>query len=133
MIPPFEDNGYLPPGIHPATLEEVEARFGCDSDLRGAQIQSLRWLVEIVRRAGIARVILNGSFVTDAIEPNDVDCALLVAADFREDSGAATELHEGLPFLDLEIVDESEFVFLVEELFATDRDTVPKGLVELIL
>jgi hypothetical protein len=25
------------------------------------------------------------------------------------------------------------FVFLVEELFATDRDTVPKGLVELIL
>lgn len=104
MIPPFEDNGYLPPGIHPATLEEVEARFGCDSDLRRAQFQSLRWLVEIVRRAGIARVILNGSFVTDAIEPIDVDCALLVAADFDEDSEAATELHEGLPFLDLEIV-----------------------------
>ena len=51
MIPPFEDNGYLPPGIHPATLEEVEAQFGCDSDLRGAQLQSLRWLIEIVRRA----------------------------------------------------------------------------------
>ena len=28
MIPPFKDHGYLPPGIHPATLEEVEARFG---------------------------------------------------------------------------------------------------------
>jgi hypothetical protein len=133
MIPPFEDNGYLPPGIHPGTLEEVEARFGCDSDVRRAQVQSLRWLVEIVRRAGIARVILDGSFVTDAIEPNDVNCALLVAADFHEDSDAATELHEGLPFLDLEIVDESEFVFLVEEMFATDRDTVPKGLVELKL
>ena len=78
-------------------------------------------------------MILNGSFVTDAIDPNDVDCVLLVAADFHEDSEAAMELHEGLPFLDLEIVDESELLFLVEELFATDRETVPKGLVELML
>jgi len=25
MIPPFDEHGYLPPGIHPATLDEVEA------------------------------------------------------------------------------------------------------------
>jgi hypothetical protein len=28
MIPAFNDNGYLPPGVYPATLAEIEARFG---------------------------------------------------------------------------------------------------------
>src|SRR5438552_462177 len=28
MIPELNEAGYLPPGIHPATLEEVAARFG---------------------------------------------------------------------------------------------------------
>jgi hypothetical protein len=133
MIPPFEDNGYLPPGIHPATFDEVEARFGCDSELRRVQIQSLRWLVDLAKRAGVKRLVLNGSFVTDAIEPNDVDCALLIGTAFHEDSEIAQELHEGLPFLDLQVVEESEFALLVEEIFATDRDTVPKGLVELMI
>jgi hypothetical protein len=27
VIPPFDDNGYLPPGIHSATLDEIAARF----------------------------------------------------------------------------------------------------------
>jgi hypothetical protein len=25
MIPDFDDNGYLPAGIHPASLEEIES------------------------------------------------------------------------------------------------------------
>jgi hypothetical protein len=28
MIPPFNDAGYLPPGIHPALLAEIATRFG---------------------------------------------------------------------------------------------------------
>ncbi len=28
MIPRLDDRGYLPPGLHPATLDEIEARFG---------------------------------------------------------------------------------------------------------
>jgi hypothetical protein len=40
---------------------------------------------------------------------------------------------DGLPFLDLELVEAPEFAILVEQVFATDRDAVPKGLVELIL
>ena len=86
-----------------------------------------------VQRPGIKRLVLNGSFVTDAIEPNDVDCVLLIGTDFREDSEIARELREGLPFLDLHIVEEAEFLLLVDEIFATDRDTVPKGLVELMI
>jgi hypothetical protein len=41
MIPPFDNNGYLPPGIHPASLDEIKVRFGCGSELRRVQMESL--------------------------------------------------------------------------------------------
>jgi hypothetical protein len=53
MIPPVEDNGYLPPGIHRATLDEIEARFGRESELRQVELESLRWLVDLAKRAGV--------------------------------------------------------------------------------
>jgi hypothetical protein len=69
MIPHFNDDGYLPPGIHPATMAEIAARFGQESELRQAQMQSLQWLVDLARRAGVERIVVNGSFVTDKLEP----------------------------------------------------------------
>jgi hypothetical protein len=48
MIPPFNEHGYLPPGIHPATLDEIAERFGQESELRRDQMESLRWLVDAV-------------------------------------------------------------------------------------
>ena len=49
MIPQFNDDGYLPAGIHPATLDEVAERFGTESEIRRVQMESLRWLVEIAQ------------------------------------------------------------------------------------
>jgi len=74
VIPAFEESGYLPPRIHVAMLEEVLERFGTGSEQREACGQSLQWLVPMCRRAGIARILLNGSFVIDVAEPGDVDC-----------------------------------------------------------
>ena len=48
MIPSFDDNGFLPPGIHPASLEEIEQRFGSSTEIRQAQFQSVRWLLEVI-------------------------------------------------------------------------------------
>lgn len=67
MIPPFDQNGYLPPGVHPATLDEIEDRFGRDSELRQVQMESLRWLAGVAKRAGVMRLIVNGSFVTSVL------------------------------------------------------------------
>src|SRR5579884_1552290 len=86
MIPDFNDDGYLPPGIHLATLEEVAARFGQESEVRQVQMESLRWLLDLARRAGVQRLVVNGSFVTDEVEPNDVDCVLLIGQDFPRDA-----------------------------------------------
>ncbi|MDO8632701.1 MAG: hypothetical protein Q7R41_19635, partial [Phycisphaerales bacterium] len=78
MIPPFDESGCLPPGLHGAALAEIEARFGRQSELRRVQMDSVRWMIELAVRAGVQRIVLNGSFVTDIMEPNDVDCVLLV-------------------------------------------------------
>lgn len=78
MIPAFDDSGVLPAGIHPATLAEIAARFGSHSELRRVQMESIGWMVEIAVRAGVRRIVLNGSFATDTIEPNDVDCVIEV-------------------------------------------------------
>ena len=67
-------------------------------------MESIRWLVDLASKAGIERIVLNGSFVTDVYEPNDVDCALLIGQDFPKDESAAGELDDGLPFLDIAII-----------------------------
>ena len=132
MIPEFDDQGYLPPGIHVATLTEISDRFGQDSELRRVQMESLQWLVELARRAGVMRIVVNGSFVTDAYEPNDVDCALLVGRDFPDDPVADAELQAGLPFIQAELLTQAAFDYYVNTHFGSDRFGVPKGVVEVL-
>lgn len=133
VIPSFNDDGYLPPGLHRAALDEIAARFGQESELRQVQMESLRWLVNSAQRAGVQRIVVNGSFVTDKLEPNDVDCVLLIGADFPRDAAAEAELLTGLPFINLELVDAEGFQQFTERTFATDRNLIPKGMVEVIL
>ena len=133
MVPGFNEDGYLPPGIHAATLEEISTRFGQESELREVQMQSLRWLVDLARRAGVQKIVVNGSFVTDKLEPNDVDCVLLIGPGFPLDSAAEAELLSGLPFINLELVDAEAFRQFTERTYATDRNLVPKGMLEVVL
>jgi hypothetical protein len=132
MIPDCNDDGYLPAGIHPATLDEIADRFGRESELRQVQMESLRWLVDLARRAGVQRIVVNGSFVTDKLEPNDVDCVLLIGPDFPHDAAAEMELLAGLPFINMELVDPEAFRQFTERTFASDRNLVPKGMVEVV-
>jgi hypothetical protein len=132
MIPEYRESGYLPACIHRATLEEIAARFGKESEVRQAQMESLRWLVDLARKAGVQRIVVNGSFVTEKLEPNDVDCVLLIGADFPHDAAAETDLLAGLPFINMELVDPVAFQQFTERTFATDRNLVPKGMVEIV-
>jgi hypothetical protein len=74
------------------------------------------------------RIILNGSFVTDIIEPNDVDCVLLFIRGGRRNRAVFKELQGGLPFLDVAIVGQEDFDKMVNKVFASDRHGVPKGM-----
>jgi hypothetical protein len=96
-------------------------------------MQSLGWLIEVARRAGVQRLIIDGSFVTDKLEPNDVDCALLVKEGFPLNAEAEAELQDGLPFLNLHTIEDEAFAWLVNLFFATDRQGIPKGVIEVVL
>lgn len=133
MIPAFNDQGYLPPGIHLASMDEIEQRFGRSSEVRRVQMESLRWLLELAKRAGANRLVINGSFVTDTLEPNDVDCVLLMKPSYPRDREAEKELLDGLPFLEIQLVRQARFDMLVGQFFATDRQMQPKGMVEVLL
>jgi hypothetical protein len=121
VIPAFDADGFLPPGIHPATLNEIRDRFGGPSEIRRAQMESIAWLIDLAARAGVLRIVLNGSFVTNTIDPNDVDCVLLVAPGAPSDPAAEDELVLGLPFLDISLVGQTDFDYFVNRFFALDR------------
>jgi len=133
MLPDLQENGFLSPGIHLATFEELSANFGRQSEIRRVQIDSIAWLIELAKKAGVERLVINGSFVTDVLEPNVVDCVLLIGDGFPRDRGAEAELIDGLPFLEISLVTQDGFSLLVDTIFATDREETPKGMVEVPL
>ena len=65
--------------------------------------------------------------------PIDVDCVLLVGREFPREAAAEVELRDGLPFVDLHVVGAEDFDLFVNAIFGTDRFTVPKGVVEVLL
>ena len=76
--------------------------------------------------------MINGSFVTDAHELNDVDCALLIGPEFPRDAAVEAELVAGLPFLDIDLVRQDGWDESVEKVFAKDRQRISKGMIEVI-
>lgn len=130
MIPPLDGHSYLTPGVHPATLDDIDSRFSQASELRRVQMESLRWLVHLAQQTGVQRIVVNGSFTTGESEPNDVDCVLLVGADFPRSVDAEAELLAGLPFLQIDVVEQQDFDLLVEAIFATDQRFRRKGMLE---
>jgi hypothetical protein len=72
VIPKFNENGYLPEGIHDATFAEFQQRFVWN----GKRLQLLDGLRQVVRQlwdAGVEEIYIAGSFITAAPLPNDVD------------------------------------------------------------
>ena len=83
MIPPLNDDGFLPPGRWGASLDEVRSYFAQDPSSRRAEVwaefeSALRLLRSAVR---VSRVWVGGSFVSVKEEPGDVDTVFFVRAD----------------------------------------------------
>jgi hypothetical protein len=116
--------------VHQATLDEVVERFGHGNDQREAQGESLRWLIPLCVNAAITKILINGSFVTNAGEPNDVDCVLLAGQDYNESSDAAQLLLNGLPFLEIKVVSQDDYDWFASVVFGADRVMIAKGVIE---
>ena len=72
MIPNFQPDGNLEPGIHWATWSEVIERFGV-TPWRSQLLSGLRSALDALRNAGCQTVYLDGSLVTNKLVPGDFD------------------------------------------------------------
>jgi hypothetical protein len=76
MIPDLVDIGgpwkVLPPGVHDATLEEVETRFA-STDHRQRLFAGFKEGVTALHKAGCRKIFLDGSFITEKPIPGDFD------------------------------------------------------------
>ena len=85
VIPPFNEQGWLPEGIHDCTLEQVEEQFAGfqRSDRRPQLWAKFRAFVSEAKAAGVIKtIVVDGSFVTAEPAPNDIDVIVIVSADY---------------------------------------------------
>lgn len=142
MIPFFDYTGNLPPGIHWASWQEFEKRFGTNSR-RKQLLSGLKQAIASLRKAGCRTVFVDGSFVTSKELPGDfdacwnvegVDSELLdpVLLDFKNGRAAQKAKFGGELFPAEWSADTSGKPFL--EFFQVDKNTgKPKGIVGLRL
>ena len=134
MIPDFVDIGgpwkVLPPGVHNATLEEVETRFA-SSDHRKHLFAGFKEGVLALRKAGCHRIFLDGSFVTEKPMPGDFDVCWdhagvddknldPVFSDFDDRRKKQRERFRG-EFFPTHLLADGKHVFL--DFFQIDKDT----------
>lgn len=141
MLPDLVDIGgpwrVLPPGVHSATMEEIEARFAT-TDHRKRIFSGFRSGVMALRKAGCRNIFLDGSFVTGKPVPGDfdacwdpkgVDPAKIdpVLLDFSDARKKQKERFQG-EFFPANSRADSAHIFL--DFFQTDRHTGnAKGIV----
>lgn len=137
MIPEFEKKGYLPPGVHPATLAQIEKRYAYNP-VRRRLFEGLRKLARNLKEAGCKTLYLNGSYITDKNEPGDYDAVweyegvnmgldplLRNGWDMKE----IKRKYGGDVFCRMPEVLRKDHL----EFFQTDRDGMPKGIIKIDL
>ncbi len=89
-LPPFDESGNMPVGIHRATLNEAAARFGSDSPQRARVTKVLKAIFRQARSTGsLTRCIVFGSYVTAKSAPRDVDILLVMDDTFEMEAQSA--------------------------------------------
>ena len=141
MIPVFDANGNLPPGIHLATWDDLVARFG-NTPHRQMLLVGLRAALLSLKDSGCRRVYIDGSFVTAKEQPGDfdgcwdvdeVDPDMLdpVLLEFANRRAAQKAKYFGELFLANAAADPAGTRFI--DFFQLDKDGHPKGITALNL
>ena len=141
--PSFNDNGDLPPGIHPATLAEVVEHFGQGTPQRRIMARRLESIYSLAVKTGhLARFIVFGSFITNKAVPGDVDVFLLMedSFDVSQLSGeaalifdhVATQNYEGASIFWIRRLAALEGEEATVAYWQLKRDGTKRGIIEVI-
>lgn len=139
MIPKFNKNGYLPAGIHKASVGEIKKRFGTNPAPRKELFNNFLAIVRLLQkqREWIKNFFLDGSFVTSKESPGDFDCILIIKDSFDFLSPEAKQLINSKKLYNCHLLivmenDSSECKKMIA-FFGHDREEKPKGLLEVLL
>lgn len=106
--------GRLPSrGLYVPSEADVTFRFGSTTPRRRRLALRLRRWIELARRVGARRLMVDGSFVTGKREPHDVDAVVLLPDDFQRLVATGAE-----PALELEqmlLTRRPEEIFAAED------------------
>ena len=145
-LPALLLNGYLPPGVHEATLSEVVERFGTNTPRRQVLASRLQELVNLARETSkLQRLFIWGSFVTDKLFPRDLDVFLLMQEGFdREFSALSPPQRYVFEHESARLLFEADIFWATEAIGAAvlaswlsvyqlTRDMGQRGIVEVLL
>jgi len=144
-LPALSSNGFLPPGVHAATLDEVIDRFGTATPRRQVLGERLEALLRAAQATGkLQRAFLWGSFVSDVPFPRDLDVFLLMQAGFDQEFALLP-----LPQREVFAHERARLRFEADVFWATEaigteellawlsvyqlsREMIPRGIVEVL-
>jgi hypothetical protein len=144
-LPALLPNGYLPLGVHEATLSEIVECFGVNTPRRqvlAGRLQELASLARATRK--LRRMFIWGSFVTDKPFPRDLDIFLLMQEGFdREFSALLPPLRSVFDHEGARLIFEADIFWATETIGAAvlaswlsvyqlSRDMEQRGIVEVI-
>jgi hypothetical protein len=127
-MPPFNELGYLPPGVYEIRWPELMERFATNPQ-RQRIVTGLAAALRKLAIAGCTRVIIGGSFISAKVEPRDFDA-------YYDNFGLDFAL---LDALFVEDTDSQQDVFCGElfptigydRFLQTDKEGNPRGVVAL--
>jgi hypothetical protein len=90
-LPPFNYHGYLPEGVHDAALDQLHTRlvFNPKRTILWERLQEfLRWAVAT---DNFSHVYIDGGFITNKSDPEDIDVILQTRVPYGAQAFAAME------------------------------------------
>lgn len=135
-LPEFNMRGTLEKGIHICRSDEFFKRF-CygENSIRRNYKEVLEQLFAFAVNRNVRSVIIGGSFVTKKLDPNDVDCILIVP----NEECCKFQTNELLNMdgceLDIIIINENrkDTIYSILNMLSKDRFSLDVGMVEVIL
>lgn len=142
-LPEFRDDGWLPTGHHRAEWNEIAVRFGGKPGSHRADLTAkLLELYQALQAASVSgTILLDGSYISEKIEPGDFDILVIGPADLQArkdaepnlasllDAGAAEAQGYSLFF----VTEASPMRKIISTIWDFSKEGIAKGIVELAL
>jgi len=90
-LPPFNYHGYLPEGVHDTTVEELRARFVFNETRRALWGKLELFHQWVVSTGSFSHAYIDGGFVANKAQPEDIDVILQTCAPYGAEAFAAME------------------------------------------